>query len=51
MNYVKNAQYYGYQPGFASMVYKFFDKWSDTHIRKEINSDTFSDNQKLVKER
>ena len=25
-NYVKNAQYNGYQRGFASMFYNFFDK-------------------------
>ena len=25
-NYVKNAKYNGYQRGFASMFYNFFDK-------------------------
>ena len=49
-NYVKNAKYNGYQRGFASMFYNFFDKQSDTHNRREINSDAFFDNQQLVKE-
>ena len=42
----KNIKYDEYQPGLASVVYKFFDKTAGdtiTHSEKEI-----SENQKLV---
>ena len=38
-NIAKNPKYYGYQRGFGSMVYKFFDKKSSgSGIKNEIIS-------------
>ena len=44
----KTPKHDGYQCGFASMVYKFFDRNSATHIATGINSDAVPRNQHLA---
>ena len=44
----KTPKHDGYQCGFASMVYNFFDRKSATHIATGINSDAVPRNQHLA---